>query len=78
MTRHGNYGGFFKERIEGIFLAGLKEISKPHCPELQDYIDEVKANKNSSEKAREIVKVAGKTAGFKITDERLNLTSNFV
>lgn len=58
MARYGNYGGFFKERIEGVFLAGLSEVSSSkingRCPELQEYIDKLESSGNLNNR-REIM-----------------------
>jgi hypothetical protein len=78
MTSYENYyyDGFFKERIEGVFLKGLQEISKASNPKLQEYAKDF--NDNNSEKARLILIAAKRDVGFKTTEDRLNFASNFV
>ena len=72
-----NYSGFFQERIEGVFLAGLNELSNSICSEMQKHIDTLNLSEHLSHEVDWIVKIARKTAGFKITEQRLNLVSNF-
>jgi KAP family P-loop domain len=76
LKKERNYGGFFKERIQGVFLSGLREILDSDCPELQELKSTLNSDKGINLE-REIVSIALQEAGFEITKERLNLTSNF-
>jgi KAP family P-loop domain len=78
MRSNGHYGGFFKERIEAVFLSGLKEILNNIPPELQEYINRLNSGQDPSYGTRHIVETARQGAGLTMTDSRLNLTSNFV
>jgi signal transduction histidine kinase len=86
---------FSKIRIESVFLAGLSELLKTECHELQQYknlldsiekstpdmhnqvISTSKIEKTAAE-IEDIVSESEHKAGFKTTEKRLNLTSNFV
>jgi KAP family P-loop domain len=73
-----NYSGFFKERIEGVFLAGLNELSNTICPEMQKYMEVLNLRENSSHEVEWILEIANQERlGFQKTEQRLNLISNF-
>jgi hypothetical protein len=77
--REYGYSGFFKERIEGVFLAGTTEVLGNSCLEAKKYIDSFKSNNQISDEDRCIAEIISRERGcLGITVQRLNLTSNFM
>ena len=79
LSRNTNYSRFFKEMIEGVFLAGLNELLNTRCPEMEEYIHTLNSSNNPNYKVQQILEIANQNqgAGFRRTEQRLNLTSNF-
>jgi KAP family P-loop domain len=71
-----NHGKFYKERIEGVFLSGLREFIGNDCSEIKELRNT--SNLDEDIHKRCTLDIALQSGGFKITKEGLNLTSNFV
>jgi KAP family P-loop domain len=69
---------FSKDLIEGVFLAGLNELLGTYCPEMKEYTKLQESNNSFSSKLEYKLNIAISEVGFKQTEKRLNLTSNFV
>jgi KAP family P-loop domain len=79
LAKYSNYGYFSKERIQGVFLAGLSQILSAVCPEEKEYRDMLNSNENLSDSVRWIVEsISEERGGLNKTVQRLNLTSSFV
>jgi hypothetical protein len=48
IAENTNYSGFFKVRLEGIFLSCLSELSNTVCPEIQEYTNILNSIKNTT------------------------------
>ena len=72
------YKSINKDIIEGVFLAGLNELSGTHCSEVKEYIEAQNSSDERNQNLQRILNIALNVGiGFKETEKRLNLTSNF-
>jgi hypothetical protein len=78
-AKYISYFGLFKERIEGIFLSGLRQILKEASPEEKEYVKAFNSPQNPDDSIRWIITAISQEKGsLNATMRRLNLTSNFV
>ena len=72
------YKSINKDIIEGVFLAGLNEFSGTHCSEVKEYLEAQNSSDETNQNLQRILNIALNVGiGFKETEKRLNLTSNF-
>jgi KAP family P-loop domain len=78
-AKYISYLGLFKERIEGVFLSGLRQILKEASPEEKEYVKAFNSPQNPDDSIKWIITAISQEKGsLNATMRRLNLTSNFV